>query len=87
MSSWSLDAQTINPHNARKEEGTQRQPPSKHTACSITELMVLSIVLTRGTRGKNSKFKGKYHRNENVNGTRPINRHAEMDAGRNNMVS
>lgn len=57
------------------------------TACSITELIVLSIVLTRGTRGKNSKFKGKYHRNENVNGTRPINRHAEMDAGRNNMVS
>ena len=46
--------------------------------CSITELIVLSIVLTRGTRGKkNSKFRRKYHRNENVNVTRPIQRHAE----------
>lgn len=39
---------------------------------------MLSIMLTGGTLGKkNSKFKGKYLRNENVNVAHPIKRHAE----------
>lgn len=90
VSSWSLDAQTLYKPTqcSQGRRDTKTAPLQAHspditfraqgTVCSITELIVLSIVLTRGTRGKkNSKFKRKYHRNENVNVTHPIQRHAE----------
>lgn len=88
VSSWSLNAQSLyKPTQPSQGRGDTETAPQAHssditfraqgTARSITALIVLSIMLTGGTLAKNSKFKGKYLRNENVNVAHPIKRHAE----------